>query len=71
MVDLVPVVLFVGGLIAIGKPDWMAALDRRQKAAGTTRDPDEVEMDPTYYVLIRLLGVGFTLFGLLFIIRSW
>ncbi|WP_435320299.1 DUF6199 family natural product biosynthesis protein [Haloarchaeobius sp. TZWSO28] len=71
MVDIVPVLLFVFGLVAVGKPEWIAAIDRRQKAAGTTRSPDDVEMSETYYAVVRLAGVGFTLIGLLFIVRSW
>lgn len=71
MVDFVPVLLFVFGLVAVGKPEWIAAIDRRQKATGTTRSPDEVEMSETYYVVIRLAGVGFALLGLLFLVRSW
>lgn len=71
MVDLIPVLLFVFGLIALTKPDWVAAIDRRQKAAGTTRSPGDVKISETYYAVVRLAGIGFTLFGLLFIIRSW
>lgn len=71
MVDFIPVLLFVFGLVAVSKPDWVAAIDRRQKAAGTTRSPRDVEMSETYYGLIRLAGIGVTLVGLLFIVRSW
>lgn len=71
MVDLVPVLLFAFGLVAMGKPEWIAAVDRRQKAAGTTRRPGDVEMSETYYVVVRIAGLGFALFGLVFIIRSW
>lgn len=71
MVDFIPVLLFVFGLIASSKPDWVAAIDRRQKAAGTTRRPSDVEMGDTYYAVVRIAGVFSTLFGLLFIIRNW
>lgn len=71
MVDLIPVLLFVFGLVALSKPEWVASIDRRQKAAGTTRSPGDIEMSETYYGAVRLAGVGFTLFGLLFIVRSW
>ena len=71
MVDLIPVLLFIFGLVTVGKPEWVAALDRRQKAAGTTRHPREIEMSETYYGLVRLAGIGFTIFGLVFILRSW
>ena len=71
MVDLIPVLLFVFGIVAMGRPEWVAAVDRRQKAAGTTRRSSEIEMSETYYAVIRIAGVGFTLFGLAFIARSW
>jgi hypothetical protein len=71
MVDIVPVILFVFGLVALGKPEWVAAIDRRQKATGTTRRPDEIEMTDTYYVVIRLFGAAFAFFGLVFILRTW
>lgn len=71
MVDFVPVLLFVCGLIALGKPEWVAAIDRRQKAAGTTRRPEDIEMGETYYAVVRVAGVGLTLFGFLFIVQSW
>ncbi|WP_458191014.1 hypothetical protein [Haladaptatus sp. NG-WS-4] len=71
MIDLIPVLLFVFGLIALSKPEWVAAIDRRQKAAGTTRSPSDMEMSETYYGVVRLAGIGLTLFGLLFIVWSW
>ena len=71
MVDLIPVLLFVFGIVAMARPEWVAAVDRRQKAAGTTRRSSGIEMSKTYYTVIRLAGVGFTLFGLVFIARSW
>jgi hypothetical protein len=70
-VDLIPVLLFTFGLIAMAKPEWVAAIDRRQKAAGTTRRPGDIEMGETYYAVVRMAGVGFTLFGLLFVVQSW
>jgi preprotein translocase subunit Sss1 len=71
MVDFVPALLLVFGLVAAAKPEWVAALDRRQKATGTTRRPDEVEMSETYYAVVRIAGIGFVLFGLVFVLRSW
>lgn len=71
MVDFIPVLLSGFGLIALVKPEWVAALDRRQKAAGTARYPQEIEMGETYYAVIRFAGVAFTLFGLVFVVRSW
>jgi len=70
MVDFIPVVLLVCGLIAIARPEWIAAVDRRQKAAGTTRHPSDVEMNETYHVVVRVAGVGFVVFGLVFVLRG-
>ena len=70
MVDIIPVVLAVFGLVAVWKPEWVATVDRRQKAAGTTRRPDEIEMSETYHVVVRLAGVAFLLFGVVFTLRS-
>jgi preprotein translocase subunit Sss1 len=48
----------------------VAAVDHRQKAAGTTRQPDEIEMNETYDAVARLAGIGFVLCGLVFVVRS-
>lgn len=71
MVDFIPAFIFVLGLVAIGKPEWVAAIDRRQKAAGTTRRASDIEMSETYYAFIRIAGIGFALFGFVFTVRSW
>lgn len=70
MVDFIPALLLVFGLVAVIKPEWVAALDRRQKAAGTTRRPSDVEMSDTYYAIVRVAGAGFVVFGLVFDVRS-
>ena len=70
-VDLIPVPLFTVGLIAMANPEWVAAIDRRRKASGTTGCPGAIEMGETYYAVVRMAGVGFTLSGLLFVVQSW
>lgn len=70
MVDVIPVVLLVFGIVALTKPEWVAMIDRRQKAAGTTRRSGDIEMSETYYTIVRVAGLGFTLFGLIFTLRS-
>lgn len=70
MVDVVPVVLLAVGVVAVLRPEWVAAIDRRQKAAGTTRRPGDVEMSETYYAVVRIAGIGLALFGLVFTLRS-
>ena len=71
MVDLLPTLLLVFGVVAAVRPGLVAAVDRRQKAAGTTRQPEDVELSATYYTVVRLAGVAFALFGLVFVVRSW
>lgn len=70
MVDVIPALLLIFGLVALGKPEWVALIDRRQKAAGTTRRPGTVEMSDTYYAVVRIVGSGFVLFGVVFLVRS-
>lgn len=70
MVDVIPVLLLLFGFIAVFKPKWVAAIDRRQKAAGTTRSPQDIEMSESYYGIIRIAGIGFILFGLIFTVQS-
>lgn len=70
MVDFVPVLLLAFGVIALVKPELVAVIDRRQKAAGTTRHPSEIEMSGSYYAVVRIVGIGLTLFGLIFTLRS-
>lgn len=70
MVDAIPVLLLAFGIVAIFKPELVAVVDRRQKAAGTTRQPGEIEMSESYYAVVRIVGVGLTIFGLIFTLRS-
>lgn len=70
MVDFVPVMLLAFGVVALLKPDLVAVIDRRQKTAGTTRRPGEIEMNESYYAVVRIVGVAMTLFGLIFTLRS-
>jgi hypothetical protein len=70
MVDFVPVLLLAVGITAVVKPGWVGAIDRRQKATGTTRRPGEVELSDSYYVVVRLVGGGLAVFGLVFTLRS-
>lgn len=55
-VELIPVLLLVVGIVAAFKPQWIAAIDRRQKAAGMTRRPRDIEMSDTYYSVVRAEG---------------
>lgn len=70
MVDIVPLALLAFGLVAVLRPEWVAALDRRQKASGTNRHPSDIEMDETYYVVVQVVGIGMALFGVVFTLRS-
>lgn len=70
MVDFVPVLLLAFGIVALVKPELVAVIDRRQKATGTTRRPSEIELSASYYVVVRLVGGGLALFGLIFTLRS-
>lgn len=70
MVDIVPVVLLVFGLVSVLKPEWVAAVHRRQKASGTTRRPRDIEVTETWLAVTRMAGLAVVLFGLLFTLRS-
>lgn len=70
MVDFVPVLLLAIGVVALAKPELVAVIDRRQKAAGTTRRPSEIELSESYYLVVRIVGIGLTLFGVMFTLRS-
>jgi len=71
MVDVVPVVVFVIGLVALVKPEWVANIDRKQKSLGTNRSPNTVEMSETYYLVVRIVGIICLSIGLIFIVQSW
>lgn len=68
--DLVPVLLFIYGLVSVLKPEWMMAIHRRQKAAGTTNRPEDIEPSDGAYLLNYIAGVFFVIFGLIFTLRS-
>lgn len=70
MVDVVPILLLIFGLISVIAPEWIAAVHRRQKAAGTTQRPEEIEPSDGFYALTRISGLFFVLFGLVFTIQS-
>lgn len=70
MVDFIPVLLLVFGLISVIKPEWIVAVHRRQKAAGTTQHPENIEATDGVYVLIQAAGGFFLIFGLVFTLRS-
>lgn len=70
MVDFAPVLLLAFGIVAVSKPEVVAVIDRRQKAAGTTRRPSDIEMSESYDVVVRIVGVGLALFGLIFTLRT-
>jgi hypothetical protein len=70
MVDVVPLALAVFGAVAVVRPQWVAAIDRRQKAAGTTRRPSEIEMSAGYYAVVQVAGIALLLFGVAFTLRS-
>jgi len=70
MVDVVPLLLLVFGVIAVLKPEWVAMIDRRQKAAGTTRRPADVEMTEGHHSFLRLVGFIFVLFGVVFTLQG-
>lgn len=53
------IVLSVVGVVAVVKPEWAAIADRRHKAAGTSSRPDQAELTETYYLVVRIVGVGF------------
>lgn len=57
-------VLVVIGVVAIAKPEWVAVMDRRYKATGTNSRPDEIELNETYYLVVRLVGAGMIITGL-------
>jgi hypothetical protein len=70
MLDFVPVLILVFGITAIVRPELVAVMDRHQKAAGTTRRPGEIEMSEAYYAVVRIVGIGLALFGLIFTLRN-
>lgn len=70
MVDVIPVLLLVFGLVSAIKPEWIAVIHRRQKAAGTTHQPDEIEATETWLGVTRIGGIVFILIGFLLTIQN-
>lgn len=70
MVDFIPVLLLLYGLISVLKPEWAMAVHRWQKAAGTTNRPEDIEPSDGVYALNYIAGLCFILFGLAFTLRS-
>lgn len=64
LLGIIVVVLMVIGIVAIVKPEWVTVIDRRYKATGTTSRPGEIELNETYYLVVRIVGVGMILTGL-------
>ena len=63
MADLVPFLVCLTGVVAVLKPGWIAAIDRRQRAAGTTRRSTDVEMSEGYVAFVRVVGAVLALVG--------
>jgi hypothetical protein len=70
VVDFIPVLLVRFGAVSVLKPEWVATLHRRQKAAGTTRRPEDIETTETWIEVTRLSGLAFIGFGVLLTIQS-
>lgn len=70
MVDAVPVLLLLFGIVSLFKPDWVAAVHRRQKAAGTTHQPQDIGVTASWITFTRISGLAFILFGFVFTLRS-
>lgn len=68
--DVVPLLLLAFGLVSVPKPEWMMPIHRRQKAAGTTHHPDDIEPSEGVYALNYVAGLFCILFGLVFTLRS-
>lgn len=70
MVDVIPVLLLVFGLVSAIKPEWIAAIHRHQKAAGTDRRSEDIGATETWIGMTRVTGIVFILFGLVFTAQS-
>ncbi|MCL9817017.1 hypothetical protein [Natronocalculus amylovorans] len=53
------------------KPEWIVMIDRRQKAAGTTRRSEEIEFTDGHYVFIQVVGFFIGVFGLVYTLRAF
>lgn len=70
MVDVVPVLVLLFGFISLCKPEWLAVVHRRQKAAGTTQRPEDIHVTDSWITVTRVAGIAFILFGLIFTFQS-
>lgn len=70
MADLVPLLVFVVGVVGLLRPGWIAAIDSRQRAAGTTRRSRDVEMSAGYYAFVRVVGGLLALVGAVLFVGS-
>lgn len=70
MVSVIGLLLLTVGVVTLLRPEWIEAMDRRYKAAGTTLRPREVEMSAVYHLVVRATAVGFVLFGLALTLSS-
>ncbi len=66
---VVAILLTMFGAVSVVKPRWIAAIDRRQKAAGTTRHPEDIEFSDGHYGFIQIVGFFIGAFGLIVTLR--
>ncbi len=62
---IVGVMLLIGSA-AVVKPGWVASIDRWYKAGGTTSRAGEIELSDTYYLIVRIVGIGLIVTGLVY-----
>lgn len=70
MVDVIPILLMAFGIVSAVAPEWVGAIHRAQKAAGTTTDPGSIDVSRTWYAVTRVTGVIVFLLGLGLTIQS-
>jgi|GEM_PF-3545157 len=70
MVDFVPILLLVFGLVSVVVPDRIATIHRHQKATGTRLQMEDVEVSETWIGVTRITGVVFVLLGLGLTVQS-
>ncbi len=59
-------VMLITGIAAVVKPGWVAIVDRWYKAGGTSSRPGEIELSDTYYLVVRIVGIGLIVAGLVY-----
>lgn len=69
MVNVMAVLLVLFGLAFVLKTDWILEVRRREKAAGTNDEPEDVDMPEWASGLTQAFGLFFLLFGLGFILQ--